>query len=111
MRISKAKNIFEKGYKHNWMPEIFIVDKVFRSNNIYSYRIIDQNNLAIKGRFYDKEMQRVGLPDIIYVEKILKRRKVKRDRYPMAYVKWLYKPESLNSWISLSKAKKLQRHV
>ena len=54
VRISKYKNVFEKGYKPNWSEEIFIIKKI---KNIahWTYVISDLNGEEIVGRFYEKK--------------------------------------------------------
>ena len=56
VRISKFKNIFDKGYTPNWSTEIFIVDKV-NDTVPYTYNLKDLNDEEIIGSFYDKELQ------------------------------------------------------
>ena len=57
VRISKFRNIFAKGYTHNWSKEIFIVDKI-NDTVPYTYNIKDLNDKEIIGSFYDKELQK-----------------------------------------------------
>ena len=57
VRIQKYKNIFAKGYEPKWTREIFIVDKVMRTNPI-TYKIKDLNDEAILGTFYAQELQK-----------------------------------------------------
>ena len=57
VRISKLKNIFAKGYTHNWSKEIFIVNKI-NDTVPYTYNLKDLNDEEIIGRFYDRELQK-----------------------------------------------------
>ena len=41
-RISKHKNIFAKGYNHNWSEEIFIISKI-KNTGPWTYVIGDLN--------------------------------------------------------------------
>ena len=53
VRISKYKNIFDKGYSPNWSEEIFVVQK----NTIpWTFVISDLNGEPITGSFYEKEL-------------------------------------------------------
>ena len=53
VRISKYKNIFDKGYSPNWSEEIFVVQK----NTIpWTSVISDLNGEPITGSFYEKEL-------------------------------------------------------
>lgn len=60
VRISIVKNTFEKGYTPNWSKEIFVIDKVKRTNPI-TYSIRDLNNESILGSFYNQELQHTQL--------------------------------------------------
>ena len=57
VRISKLKNIFAKGYTHNWSKEIFIVNKI-NDTVPYTYNLKDLNDEEIIGSFYDRELQK-----------------------------------------------------
>ena len=78
VRISKYKNIFEKGYEANFTEEIFKIVKVFRGDP-NMYEIEDFEGEPIIGKFHEEELSAV--------EKILKRKKVKGKN--MILVKWL----------------------
>ena len=56
VRISKYKNIFEKGYVLNW-SEVFVIKKV--ENTVpWTYVISDLNGVETDGTFYEKELQK-----------------------------------------------------
>ena len=97
VRISKYKNIFEKGYEANFTEEIFKISKVFRGDpNMYELQ--DHESEAIIGKFYESELSAVDKKDDVYkVEKILKRKRVKGK--DMVLVKWLGYDNKHNSWI------------
>ena len=97
VRISKYKNIFEKGYEANFTEEIFKVVKIFRGDpNMYALK--DHEQEPIIGRFYENELSAVDKKDDVYrVEKVLKRKKVKGEE--MVLVKWLGYSSKHNSWI------------
>ena len=58
VRISKLKNIFEKGYVQSWTKEVFIVTDRFYTNPV-TYALRDRNNSLIQGTFYEPELTRV----------------------------------------------------
>ena len=59
VRISKYKNIFEKGYTPNWSQEVFVVNKT--KNTIpWTYVINDLNGEEIIATFYEKELQKTN---------------------------------------------------
>ena len=53
VRISKYKNIFEKGYVPNWSEEDFVVTKV-KNTLPWTYVINDLNPEEIVRTFYEK---------------------------------------------------------
>ena len=91
VRISKYKNIFTKGYMHNWSEEVFVIKKV---KNIvpWTYVINDLNGEEIIGTFYEKELQKTSQEEF-RIEKVIRR---KGDKL---YVKWKGYDNSFNSWI------------
>ncbi|XP_043479046.1 uncharacterized protein LOC122509234 [Leptopilina heterotoma] len=95
VRVSKFKNIFEKGYTPNWTTEIFTVEKV-KSTKPVTYKLKDYQNQPIEGGFYEEELLKVPYPDVYLVEKVLK------TNGNDVYVKWLGFDSSHNSWIKKS---------
>ena len=100
VRISKYKNIFEKGYEANFTEEIFKIVKIFRGDpNMYALE--DHESEPIIGKFYESELSAVDKRDngdeVYKVEKTLKRKKVKGKE--MVLVKWLGYSSKHNSWI------------
>jgi hypothetical protein len=93
VRITKYKNIFEKGYEPNWSSEIFKIYKVQITNPV-TYLLEDYQGEKISGGFYEFELQKVNDPDAYLVEKILKR------KGNQLYVKWLGFDTAYNSWIN-----------
>lgn len=93
VRVSKFKNIFEKGYTPNWTTEIFTIARVRKTNPI-TYWLKDYRDEPIAGGFYDQELQLVKYPDIYLIEKVLRKRGTK------LFVKWLGFDNTHNSWIS-----------
>ena len=55
MRITKYKNIFNKGYTGNWSREIFVIDSVLKTNP-WTRKIKDLNGEKVIGSFYEKEL-------------------------------------------------------
>ena len=92
VRVSKSKQIFEKGYTPNWSTEIFTVCKVINTVPV-TYHLKDYQNKTIAGGFYAEELLKTKYSDIYLVEKILKK------RGNNIYVKWLGFDNSHNSWI------------
>lgn len=96
VRISKYKNIFQKGYLRNWTDELFTVTERYPTHPV-TYGLTDLSGEDIKGRFYEQELQRVIKTDDVYeIESILKSRK--RNGKIEYYVKWKGYPDKFNSW-------------
>ena len=57
VRISKYKNIFDKGYNPNWSEEVFVVSKI-KKTIPWTYVTSELNGEEITGRFYEEELQK-----------------------------------------------------
>ena len=91
-RISKDKNIFDKGYTPNWSKEVFIIRKI--KNTVPQTSVIsDLNGEKIGGSFYEKKLQNTS-QEKFTIEKLIKR---KGDKL---YIKWKGYDNSFNSWIN-----------
>ena len=55
VRISKYKNIFDKGYTPHWSEEVFVISKI-KNAVPWTYVINDLNREEIIGTFYEKEL-------------------------------------------------------
>ena len=99
VRLSKAKQTFEKGYVPNWTEEIFKVSGQSRGTKRKVYKVRDWAGDEIHGVFYPEEVQKVvRKPDKKFaIEKVLKK-KTEGDRQ-FCLVKWTGLPEKFNSWI------------
>ena len=97
VRISKVKGTFEKGYLPNWSEEIFKIKEVLITKPI-TYKLEDMMEDEVKGSFYEQEIQKTSQKeDVMFVEKILKRRKRKGIKEVfVSYVGW---PSKFNNWI------------
>src|SRR3984885_3900218 len=96
VRISKARIAFKKGYLPNWTDEIFMVVARIPSDPI-TYELKDLNGQAVKGKFYEPELQKIVKEDDVYkIEKVLKKRK--RAGKTEYFVKWKGYDDSFNSW-------------
>lgn len=92
VRVSKVKQLFEKGYTPNWSTEIFTIKKILNTNPI-TYHLEDYQGQPVAGCFYEQELSKVKYPDVYLVEKVM------RKRGDKIYVKWLGFDDSHNSWI------------
>ena len=98
--VIEYKNVFAKGYKANFLEEIYEITKVVRGDpNVYELKDPEDNE-PIFGKFYEEELsavsKRTGPKDEYKVEKILKK------KGNMALVKWKgydNKEAGSRSWI------------
>lgn len=97
VRIPKYKHVFQKGYLPNWTEEIFRVNECHPTYPV-TYGLVDLAGEAIKGKFYEPELQLVSKTndDVYVVEKVLKTRK--RNGKLEYFVRWRGYPEKFNSW-------------
>lgn len=95
VRISKYKNVFDKGYTPNWTTEIFSISNIFQTNP-FTYQLKDESNNTILGRFYEHEIKLTNFPDTFLIERIIKKNKNNM------FVKWLGLNSNYNSWIKSS---------
>lgn len=100
VRISKHRQIFDKGYVPQWTEEIFQIASVFLHKTEPLYKITDLNKEDIEGTFYEKELQKITFdPNRVYkIERVIKKRRLKNGRVQL-YVKWWGYPEKFNEWI------------
>ena len=95
VRISKYKRqVFDKGYTPNWREEIFVIDKILPTKPV-TYSIVDLTGEAIKGSFYDQELQKAK-QQTFRIEKVIRQDNKKK----LALVKWSRYPDKFNSWVS-----------
>lgn len=93
VRLSKYKNLFDKGYTPNWTTEIFKIRKIVYTVPI-TYLIESLSGEEILGTVYAEELQLAKHSDLYLVERII------RKRGDKCYVKWLGFDSSHNSWIT-----------
>jgi Chromo (CHRromatin Organisation MOdifier) domain len=104
VRMSRTKALFEKGYLPNWSEEVYIIEKVQKTNPI-TFIIKDSLGEAIQGSFYTEELQKTN-QEIYRVEKVI--RKMKRDGVQHALVKWSGYSNKYNEWIPVSDLEKVK---
>jgi len=104
VRLSKAKNIFGKGYLPSWTEEVFTVSKVLNSKPP-QVKVQDYHGEEIKGSFYMEEVQKVNKPEEYRIEKVLRTRRANnRKEY---FVKWVGYPDKFNEWVGEDQMRRL----
>jgi hypothetical protein len=104
VRISRAKGIFDKGYKFNWSEELFKITKVLKSTPT-TYSIEDLSGGKVDGCFYNEELQKTTIPNYARIEKVLRKKIIDGKVY--LRVKWKDYDNKFNSWILQSDSVKL----
>ena len=87
VRISKYKRqVFGKGYTSNWTKEIFLIDRIIPTRPV-TYVIVDLMGEAIKGSFYEQELQKAK-QQTFRIEHALKRDNKKKKS--VSKMEWLF---------------------
>ena len=100
VRISKSKRVFKKGYLPSWTTgttELFTVKTINKTDPI-TYIIKDDHDEALKGSFYEQELQKVGDAGVYEIETVLDQRVSEGGRQEYL-VKWMGYDPTFNSWI------------
>ena len=99
VRISKVKGIFEKGDTPNWTEEMFrVVRDRPAPGGQRVYKLEDWEGEPVEGQFYEQEVQAIEPSDLLYVERVIRKRKV--GRRTDCFVKWRGWPAKFNRWIN-----------
>ena len=104
VRVSRVKNVFEKGFHPNWSQETFEIDEVLNTNPI-TYKLSDMKGEILEGSFYTEELQKTKLKDTLLVEEILKTKTVKGKKH--YFVKFLGLSKKFNKWLAAEDLKEL----
>ena len=57
VRVPDKRNLYSKGYTTNWNRELFKIHKNNNTNPV-TYRLVDENNEQIEGKYYEQELLR-----------------------------------------------------
>jgi len=93
VRISRFKDIFEKGYTPKYTFEIFKVTNINKKFP-FTYLLEDYDKNPIAGQFYEKELIRAKYPHHYLIERVLKKKGRK------SLVKYLGFDNKYNQWIN-----------
>lgn len=94
VRLIKTKRLFDRGYNVQWTNEVFTIRKVefTTDGSIRLYKVEDLTGEPILGYFYHYELQPAAKPEF-KIEKIIS------EEGDKAYVKWVDRPHSANSYV------------
>ncbi|KAK3920564.1 Putative uncharacterized transposon-derived protein [Frankliniella fusca] len=96
VRISREKQVFEKGYTWNWSEEIFKIIQVI-PHAVPVYRLEDLDKDPIEGTFYEMELQKVTKPEAFKIAYIVRSKGTKGIRQHLVH--WRGYPKKSHSWI------------
>ena len=57
VRVPDKRSLYSKGYTTNWNRELFKIHKVNKTNPV-TYRLVDENNEQIEGKYHEQELLR-----------------------------------------------------
>lgn len=110
VRVSRARNVFEKAYESGWTLELFKIARISSTHYPTVYHLKDLANEEIDGFFYEEELSRVNkdVKKVFFeVDAVLKTRTVGRAKEH--FVSWKGYPDKFNSWIKTSELKKFKK--
>lgn len=96
VRISLDKGPFAKSYEENWSQEVFKIRRVLPRKPVV-YELEDLAGEVLQGTFYRWEVQKVKIPDVYKVEKVLRTQKRKGKTWYL--VKFRGYPDKFNQWV------------
>lgn len=109
VRISREKNVFEKGAERSWSEEIFEIKRVLHRQNLHVYELKDLQGEDIEGIFYSQELSPVHRDRAIggeyQIEKILESRGKGKNKEHL--VKWKGWNDNFNSWVKAADVRNL----
>lgn len=98
VRIPYENKAFDPAYYPSWTDEVYTVTAALKDNKRAQYKLTDNNNKTLQGRFYPEEIQQVSSDPTFRLEKVLRRRTV--GGVKQCFVKWVNHDDQHNSWIN-----------
>ena len=95
VRLNKTFRPFKKGYLPWWTEEVFLVQQIYTTQPVVTYKLTEWNWTPIKVTFYEEDVQKVVVPDdaLFRIDKVLKR------KGKQVFVSWKGWPKEYNSWV------------
>jgi hypothetical protein len=102
VRISVLKKAFRREYDQKWSGEVFIIRRRFVRDRLPMYQIEDYSGEALKGTFYQNELQRIQVPNssLFIVEDIVQRKSI--NGIPHVKVHFKDWPKKFDKWVKTS---------
>ena len=75
VRLNTKFRPFKKGYLPGWTEEVFLVQQIYTTQPVVTYKLTEWNGTPIKGTFYE-DVQKVVLPNdaLFRIDQMLKRK-------------------------------------
>lgn len=104
VRLNQKHRTFKKSYLPGWTEEVFIVDSVYDTTPVPTFRIKEWDGSPIRGTFYNEDLQKVTVSDerVFRMDKIVKRQKDK------VLVRWKGWPAKYDKWVAKKDIKRLR---
>ena len=103
VRISRLKQVFEKGYLPNWSEEVFTIHQVKKTNPV-TYKVKDSADIVLDGSFYNEDLQKTN-QEVFRIEKVIRKKKI--DGIEHGLVKWMGYSNKYNQWIPMKDLQKV----
>ena len=71
IKISSNKCVLQRDYQQKWTKDIFTIHSRYLRQGILLYKLVDYDEEAIQGTFYQSELQRLGRQDVFKIDQIL----------------------------------------
>lgn len=98
VRLKRAFNKFNRGYKAQFMGEVFTVIEIDNRKPIQTYTVEDQNGEEIVGSFYPGEMNLIAEKFSDYRVDLTGESKIVNNKR-MVEVRWIGYDDRYNTWI------------
>ena len=98
VRLKIEKPLFVRGYAKSWTDQVFRVNRIISTGQVYTFYIRDSMNQELSRKFYIQELQRISPPLNIIKRVIGKRRRTVNDEMITEYqVEW--QDSNQTSWV------------
>ena len=93
--MNKKFRPFKKGYLPGWTEEVFLVQQIYTTQPVATYKLTEWNGTPIKGTFYEEDVQKVSVLDnaLFRINQVIKR------KGKQVFVSWKGWPNEYNSWV------------
>ena len=86
---------FRKGYLPAGTEEVFLVQQIYTTQPVITYKLTEWNGTPMKGTFYEADVQKVVLPD----DALFRIAQVSKRKGKQVFVSWKGWPKEYNSWV------------